>query len=373
MEWRNKISQLVRIINTCIKQKRCIIYIVAAVALQAQFCECEELLPGRAVRLAPVRAWQVLFVFTNLLCKGLGECVIMKGEKEMTEIKFENLQISNDYMFKEVMKSNKGLCKILVGSIMQQEIEDIFYIETEKTLQPYYDSRGIRLDVILADENHTRYNLEMQARNVISKAGVALLPKRTRYYQSVIDMDMLKKGQDFDQLNPLVLIFICTFDFYNEGRYIYTFKSRCLENLELELANDVTVKLVNAKGKHGKVNTLLKNFLQYVMTNKPVDDFTKDVERQVWAVKNDKKAREEYMVLQAKIREHEIVAFEAGEAKGRAEGLAAGEAQGEANQIIAMVERKMKAKNMTCEEAMDDLDCTTKERQAYYDYINKNK
>ena len=233
----------------------------------------------------------------------------------MSETKFEDLTISNDFMFKEVMKSNKGLCKRLVGSIMQQDIEDIVYIETEKTLQPYYDSRGIRLDVILADENHTRYNLEMQARNVISKAGVALLPKRTRYYQSVIDMDMLKQGENFDQLNPLVLIFICTFDFYKEGRYVYTFKSRCLENLELELANDVTVKLVNAKGKQGQVNDLLKNFLEYVMTNKPVDDFTKDVERQVWAVKNDKKAREEYMVLQAKIREHEIIAFEAGEAK----------------------------------------------------------
>ena len=83
-------------------------------------------------------------------------------------------------------------------------------------------------------------------------------------------------------------------------------------------ANDVTVKLVNAKGKQGQVNDLLKNFLQYVMTNEPVDDFTEDVERQVWAVKNDKKAREEYMVLQAKIREHEIVAYEAGEAQGEA-------------------------------------------------------
>ena len=83
-------------------------------------------------------------------------------------------------------------------------------------------------------------------------------------------------------------------------------------------ANDVTVKLVNAKGKQGQVNELLKNFLEYVMTNKPVDDFTEDVERQVWAVKNDKKAREEYMVLQAKIREHEIVAYEAGEAQGEA-------------------------------------------------------
>ena len=248
----------------------------------------------------------------------------------MSETRFEDLQISNDFMFKEVMKSNKGLCKRLVGSIMQQDIEDIVYIDTEKTLQPYYDSRGIRLDVILADKNHTRYNLEMQARNVISKAGVALLPKRTRYYQSVIDMDMLKQGENFDQLNPLVLIFICTFDFYKEGRYVYTFKSRCLENLELELANDVTVKLVNAKGKQGQVNDLLKNFLQYVMTNEPVDDFTEDVERQVWAVKNDKKAREEYMVLQAELRDTEIVAFEAGEAKGHAAGLAEGLAEGEA-------------------------------------------
>ena len=248
----------------------------------------------------------------------------------MSETKFEDLKISNDFMFKEVMKSNKGLCKRLVGSIMQQDIEDIVYIETEKTLQPYYDSRGIRLDVILADENHTRYNLEMQAKNVIGDTGEALLPKRTRYYQSVIDMDMLKKGQDFDELDPLVLIFICTFDLYKEGRYVYTFKSRCLENLELELANDVTVKLVNAKGKQGQVNTLLKNFLQYVMTNEPVDDFTEDVERQVWAVKNDKKAREEYMVLQAKIREHEIVAYEAGEAQGHAAGLAEGLAEGEA-------------------------------------------
>ena len=43
---------------------------------------------------------------------------------------------------------------------------------------------------------------------------------------------------------------------------------------------------------------------------------------------------------------------------------------GKADQIVAMVERKMKLKNMTCEEAMDDLDCTPEERQAYYNYVN---
>ena len=107
-------------------------------------------------------------------------------------------------------------------------------------------------------------------------------------------------------------------------------------------ANDVTVKLVNAKGKQGQVNDLLKNFLEYVMTNKPVDDFTEDVERQVWAVKNDKKAREEYMVLQAKIREHEIVAYEAGEAQGHAAGLAEGREEGIAQGIAEGEAKKSK-------------------------------
>ena len=40
----------------CKIKKSRIIYVVAAVALQAQVGACEELLPERAVRLAPVRA-----------------------------------------------------------------------------------------------------------------------------------------------------------------------------------------------------------------------------------------------------------------------------------------------------------------------------
>ena len=91
------------------------------------------------------------------------------------------------------------------------------------------------------------------------------------------------------------------------------------------------------------------------------------------------------MVLQAELRDTQIIAFEAGEAQGHAAGLAEGEAKGreaghaegeakgEANQIVSMVERKMRLKNMTCEEAMDALDCTSKERQAYYDYLAKHQ
>ena len=99
------------------------------------------------------------------------------------------------------------------------------------------------------------------------------------------------------------------------------------------------------------MNILLKNFLQYVITNKPVDDFTKDVERQVWAVKNDKKAREEYMVLQAKIREHEIVAFEAGEA------------QGELKERLKNVKAVMDKMEVNAYEAMNILEIPLEEQQ----------
>ncbi|MDO4921340.1 MAG: Rpn family recombination-promoting nuclease/putative transposase [Phascolarctobacterium sp.] len=230
----------------------------------------------------------------------------------MTNSSFDTLPISNDFMFKKVME-NERLCKKLVGAIMQKKIADIIYTETEKTIELYYDSRGVRLDVIIADEKRTRYNLEMQVKNTLGDTtGEPVLPKRTRYYQSIMDMDMLQKGQDFDELNPLVLVFICAFDFFNEGRYVYTFKSRCLENLALELKNDVTVMLLNSQGTHGDVTPQVKNFLRYVNENVPTDEFTQEVQAEVIRLRQDKKARREYMVLSTRLKDERM--------EGRKEG-----------------------------------------------------
>ena len=43
------------------------------------------------------------------------------------------------------------------------------------------------------------------------------LAKRTRYYQAMIDMDVLEKGDDYSMLNPAYIIFICTFDAFDQG------------------------------------------------------------------------------------------------------------------------------------------------------------
>ena len=246
----------------------------------------------------------------------------------MEETKFEDLTIQSNFMFKHVM-GNKGLCQRFISNVMKCDVVDLEYIETEKELEPYFDSKCVRLDVIVVDRNNNRYNLEMQVRNVIGKeTKLPLLPKRARYYQSVMDMDMLQKGQTYDKLSPLVLVFVCAFDLFKEGRYVYTFKSRCLENLDLELANDVTTMFLNANGVAGDVTPQMVNFLEYVKTKVPNDAYTRELEAEVARLKLDKEVRRKYMVLQAELRDTEIVAFEAGEAKGHAAGLAEGHAAG---------------------------------------------
>ena len=143
----------------------------------------------------------------------------------MLSPKFDDLTIGHDFLFKKVMR-NPRICKHLLEEVLQAPIAEISYPEIEKTIDVFYDIRGVRLDVIVADEKHTHYNLEMQVKNTTNpQTGQHVLPKRTRYYQAMLDVDALQKGQNFDLLPATYIIFICAFDFFGEGNYIYTFKN----------------------------------------------------------------------------------------------------------------------------------------------------
>ena len=75
------------------------------------------------------------------------------------------------------------------------------------------------------------------------------------------------------------------------------------------------------------------------MTDEPVDEFTKDVARQIVAVKNDPIARRDYMVLATRIKDARRAGYVEGEAKGRADGLAEGEAKKSRETAIKMLKK----------------------------------
>lgn len=72
------------------------------------------------------------------------------------------------------------------------------------------------------------YDLGMQTTSGPEKE----LPKRTHYYQGMIDMNLIEKGADYEELNLSYIIFICTFDPFKRGLPMYTFTSRCHEDGE---------------------------------------------------------------------------------------------------------------------------------------------
>lgn len=213
--------------------------------------------------------------------------------------KFQDLTIQNDFIFKKVMR-RKRICKQLIEEILQTKIADISYPEAEKTIEPAYDSRGIRLDVTVDDENHTHYNLEMQVKNLKNPdTGNFILPKRTRYYQAMIDMDSLQKNQEYDLLPTTYIIFICVFDFFEQGNYIYTFRKRCLENLDLELPDETTTMFLNTLGKHGNISNNIKSFFDYVNNHIITSDFTQQIDEEITEIKQDKRSEGEYMLWEA--------------------------------------------------------------------------
>ena len=141
---------------------------------------------------------------------------------------------------------------------------------------------------------------------------------------------MLQKGQPYDLLPPTFIIFICVFDFFEKGNYVYTFKKRCLENLELELPDEATTMLLNTKGTHGVISQDIKSFYDYVNNHIVTTDFTKQIDDEISYLKLDTKVRREFMLMEARLLDERREGIAEGKEIGLAEGEAIGLVKGEA-------------------------------------------
>ena len=112
----------------------------------------------------------------------------LKQTTQLRADKWEQLDITDDFLFGKLME-NPGLCKWLLQTIFPElHITDIQYPQLQKTIRPDAEAKGVRLDVYVQDDKDRVYNIEMQVRIAES------LPQRVRYYQSIIDLQLLDKG-----------------------------------------------------------------------------------------------------------------------------------------------------------------------------------
>lgn len=215
------------------------------------------------------------------------------NSSEYQIIPWEQVDISNHYMFRLVME-NPDLCQIALERILGIKITKLEVLVAEKSIEHKYSSRGIRLDIYAEDDAGIAYDFEMQATDRDKSA----LGKRTRYYQSLLDGDALKKNTPYAKLRKSYVIFICKFDPFDRNFSYYTFNSWCDEDKSLNLGDSTTKILLNTKGDKTGMSKELKAFLEYIDTNSPTDEYTKWLANTVQTIKKDEGARNLYMTLE---------------------------------------------------------------------------
>ena len=230
-----------------------------------------------------------------------------KWRKDKRIAKWNKLTLRNNFMFRLVMEKQE-LCKKLIECILGIKIKSISYMEHEKSFEANLRSKGIRLDLFVIDEDGVAYDIEMQMDNSYKE----FLGRRTRYYVSTMDNNALKKGERYSQLRKSYVIFICTFDPFGRGLAKYTFNAICNEDHSLVLDDGVTRVFINTEGDRHRISKELASLIGYISTGEVTDDYTKDLDEEVRALRNDDGRERDYMTYMQTIMEHEDMAYNRG-------------------------------------------------------------
>ncbi|MDR2504489.1 MAG: Rpn family recombination-promoting nuclease/putative transposase [Oscillospiraceae bacterium] len=233
--------------------------------------------------------------------------------------------ITDDYMFTTVLCQHPEICltllrymlpDITISHVAYKPFDDNAVPSAQPNVQQTFssavDAHGVRLDVYY-DDGKSMFDVEMH------NGKDPNLPKRARYTRSSIDATALKRGEKYHQLRPCYVIYICTFDPYDKGLYLYTAESRIVEDLSVRHEDEAYTLYFNVKGTKGKVPEPMKEILRYIRDPQsyPVEKTNVDVIKQIdEAVKFNQQSaewRREYSMLQLHMQDAEL----RGERKGR--------------------------------------------------------
>ena len=251
-----------------------------------------------------------------------------KERKIMTESKlrkspaWEELTFANNFMFCKIMESEPEICRRLLEILLHIEIEKLEMPHYEHTMQETPDAKSVRFDVYTKDEKRI-FDLEIQTTNNPN------LPKRARYYQSVIDIDNLSRGENYGKLKDSYVIFLCLDDPFGKGLPVYSFENKCPDNDGGEIKlNDGTYKLFFNAAEYGKIkDDEEKAFFKFLVEQNAESDFTKSIEEKVSFARKNMTWRKMYMTWQQTIDEEKGIAFEEGKAEGFEQGIERGAEQ----------------------------------------------
>lgn len=199
----------------------------------------------------------------------------------------EFVAFSNARMFNYVV-SKEDVCQKLVERILGIEVDRIEFEAEEHSIQPGLQGHGVRLDVY-ARGGGKSFDVEMQAQTEF------YIGCRLRYYQSVIDYDLLRKGMEYGDLPFSYIIFLCVNDPLGSGLPVYTVAPQCEEMPECHLEMRCKWLVLNGSAWAQEEDEGLRALLKYIESGIVTegDELVKQIDRLVLEANNDERVKGE--------------------------------------------------------------------------------
>lgn len=245
--------------------------------------------------------------------------------------KLEQLNLLDDFLFGSVMSYpgiGEAFCRRILKVLLKVDVEKLHVVPQKVYYGADTDLHGTRLDVYLEEDGGTGtvYDIEPDKNDSIELRKA--LPRRVRFYHAKIDGRNLKAGDDYSKLKQVIVLMIMPYDPFGKDRIVYTVRSHCEEEPDMEYDDGALTVFFYTKGKIGEVSEDARKLLRYMEKSsiENVDsEWLREIHRMVEIVRHDEEVSLEYM----KVCEREKMIREQGEKIGEARGEARGETRGE--------------------------------------------
>ena len=142
----------------------------------------------------------------------ISETIYRKHQEDMQRIK--GFRLMDDDFLTKCFEGNTVCIQLVLQIILKKPDLMVVDVRTQVFVENLLN-RSVCLDILATDSDGRKFNIEVQRTD--KGAG----RKRARYNSSMMDVNLLEKGDDFERLPETFVVFITENDVMGEGNPIY--------------------------------------------------------------------------------------------------------------------------------------------------------
>lgn len=151
------------------------------------------------------------------MCLTVTETMDQKQQEDLARLR--QLRLIDDDFFSKCFDNDTACVQLVLQIVLDKPDLNVVDVRTQVFVENLLN-RSVRLDVLATDSEGRKFNIEIQR----SDKGAGR--KRARYNSSMMDVNLLEKGNDFEALPETYVIFITENDVIGLREAIYEIE-RC--------------------------------------------------------------------------------------------------------------------------------------------------